>query len=615
MIIIGIILGLLLLLVLVLPYLLDLNRYREQYIPVVERVLNRKVEISHIRVMWFPNFGIRIEGAKIFDIPGMNQSSFIEVSSIELAVKWKPLLQRRVEVESLALHQPIITLIRTKDGSFNTATLGVQKQKSRGTSESDDSGQSLLAMLGVEQLTISEGTIQYEDRSREQAQTYQLKNFHMQTKSVRLGDTAKISAHGTLIPYQLPVVLEGSLGPLQENFDIPHIETMLKIGNSGVSAKGQAIGGMIDLDVTSSKISFDDLPLNVQLNTPVVVTKVFAHVQAPTTEEKKPTSSQKELTVSPFRFHVEMGKSIFMVSGQAVGRQVEIHGTSPAIHSSDLPVSLLLKNSVSVSDFDVKATINGLLVHVEALTGEVFGGHLTMNGMWDGRSAVPMVHSSGRFQEFRVEEVQKILEPAAVTLHGSGDINWNMKGTLPLHKLPLLTGRAELMVSNGQVKGFDLLQRIEEVLKLKGLLSTGQGVTSFSKFTGEVEFQEERFPIKAVLLEGHEKEFLMQGAGVVMRDQSIKVNGNLRLGKKVSEKIIQQMPVAKVALQEGDLVVPFAVKGSLSQPTVGLDFGSIQKRLQKQVGEAVEKILQGDSKDVQEILKKGKSLLKGLFGK
>lgn len=608
MLIIGIMLGLLGLLVLALPYLLDLNRYRDQYIPIVEQSLNRKVKISNVRMMWFPYLGIQLNDVIIYDDPNITQQPFVKVTSIELAVKWKPLFQRKVEVQSLSLHQPFISIINSKDLVLNVATLG--KPTSEGE-ESDTIDHSLLGVFGVEQLMISDGTIHYEDHSQKKTKRYQLEQFEMKTQSVKLGDTAEISVQATLTPHQLPLSVEASFGPLNQNLDIPQIEALLKIGNSHLEASGQALGGTLDLDVSSSNIALDDVPIDLQVTSPVFLTNLFAHLKVPIGNNSDELTSRRALVVNPFRVQVEMGSSILKVTGEAVGQKIKIHGTSPVIHSKDLPVSLPLDHPVSIDDVEVKAQLNGALTHVTELTGKVFNGQLSAQGTWDGKDAF---RSTGDLRGIKVEKIQEVLKPNSVRVDGTGAMHWNINGTWRPGKLPALFGHAQVAIINGQLYGLDLLQRIEQILKLKHPLSGRRGVTSFSKFQGEVEFLTDTIPVKSMRLAGHEREFVMQGAGLIKHDQSIAINGNLRLGDEFSKKIIQQMPVAKVALQAGRLVVPFTVNGMLSEPQVGLDLRSVQERLSKHVGKVVQDILRGDPKDVQDILKQGKNLLRGLFG-
>src|SRR2546428_9083770 len=46
----GLVLFLLVALIILLPFLVDLNRYQAQYRPIVEKALNRKIELKDIRL-------------------------------------------------------------------------------------------------------------------------------------------------------------------------------------------------------------------------------------------------------------------------------------------------------------------------------------------------------------------------------------------------------------------------------------------------------------------------------------------------------------------------------------------------------------------------------------
>ena len=615
MVIIGSLLVLLLLVLLALPYLLDLNKYRNQYMPIVERTLNRKVEVSHVHMMWFPHLGIQLEDARVFDDSAISPDPFVTVSSIEIAVRWKPLLSRRVEIQSLTLRQPTVTIIRTIEGSFNTATVGNQQESHERGLKENHPGQSLLAMFGVEQLTISEGTLRYEDRVQKQVQTSHIEDLEMKTEAVRLGAIAKFSLQGTLTPYNLPLSLEGRLGPLREDLDISQIDAQLTLGNSSVVANGQIVNGILDLDISSSKLSSDDFPTMVQMSTPIEVTQVFAHIKAPLPMANRSTTSSKKSIINPLNFQVTAGESIVSFSGQTVGTNLEIHGTAPTIYSKDLSPFLPLHNSVTLNNLRVTANITGPHVQIVRLTGEIFDGNLEAEGQWNGTHAVPTFQSTGRIQNVNTEKAQKIINAADVTLVGEGSIDWDFSGTLPLDGIPLLQGHTQLKIVNGRLMGFDLLEKIEHVLRLKNALGKDRGITTFSTMNGTVIFQNDRYKIKTVSLKGTNNEYFMQGSGLVRPNQLIAINGHLRLGSNVSRKIIQQLPIAKVALQDDEIEVPFVVSGVLVDPKIGLDFGSIQRRVQQQIGNTIEKVLQGDPKDVQEIIKQGKGFLKQLFGK
>ena len=619
MVAIGILIGLALIVVIALPFLLNLNQYRDQYLPVIENVLQRKVEIPQVQLTLVPRLGLQITDTKVYDDPAVSENSFITIEKIGVTVKWIPLLRGNIEIENVTLHHPVVTIIRTLEGSLNITTLG-------GKDVADDHENTLktpqgaplavLAMFGVQQLTITQGTLQYEDRVVEDPKTYRLEQLDVTTRSVKLGQVAQFQAQGLLMPFQLPVSFEGSAGPLQQTFDLAEIKTQLLMGTASLHGNGQASKGMLELKLTSKMIIPSDLPVDLQFNGPVRITDLVAHLQASLISSPNSKSTSSNMKINPFQFNLEMGNASLDITGSATKSYIEVHGTSPVIQSTDLPVTLRLKHPVAVKQFDVKAQIRDNLVEIASLKGTVFNGNLTMEGMWERtKAAHGAFQSNGTFQEFDVEELQKVLKPNNIQLTGKGVVDWNMKGSLRVDAPPRLVGWTNITVMNGELVGIDLLERIEHALKLEGLLSKNRGSTSFNKLEGKVDLQGDRFPIQQFVLEGQNQDFILHGSGMLKLDHTIALKGELRLAPHLSKQIVQKKPIAKIALRQGELVAPFMVDGTISNPRVRLDLGAVQQHIQKKVGEAVQDILKGNPKDVGEILKKGKSLLKQFFGK
>ena len=121
---IGVAIALLVVLVILLPFLIDLNQYQAQYRPIIEDALNRKIELKDIQLTIVPRIGVRIAGFAVLDDPSFNSSPFASLTSLEVGVKLRPLLSKRVEVEEITLRNPLITVIKSRDGILNTSTLG-----------------------------------------------------------------------------------------------------------------------------------------------------------------------------------------------------------------------------------------------------------------------------------------------------------------------------------------------------------------------------------------------------------------------------------------------------------------------------------------------------------
>jgi hypothetical protein len=110
-------------------------------------------------------------------------------------------------------------------------------------------------------------------------------------------------------------------------------------------------------------------------------------------------------------------------------------------------------------------------------------------------------------------------------------------------------------------------------------------------------------------------DFSLQGVGNIGFDRSLTLQGELAISPAISDRITQQFPLAKVVRQQGRLVLPFEVKGTVQDPALQLDTKSFGNQLQKNVERRLEKVLQGDEQELQQLLKEGEDLLKQLFGK
>lgn len=123
---IGLLIGLIVLVAVVftLPFLIDLNKYQDQYKPLIEEALNRKVLLQDIRLTIWPRIGASVSGFTVLDDPAFGTDPFASLGSLDVGVKLMPLLGGQVEVEEITLRDPVITVIKNKNGVLNVSTIG-----------------------------------------------------------------------------------------------------------------------------------------------------------------------------------------------------------------------------------------------------------------------------------------------------------------------------------------------------------------------------------------------------------------------------------------------------------------------------------------------------------
>lgn len=273
---IGVVVLFLVVLALSLPFLIDLNKYQDQYRPVIEEALNRKIALQDIRLTIWPRIGARVAGFAVMDDPAFSASPFTSLPSLDVGVKLMPLLSGKVEVEEITLVDPVITVIKNMRGVLNVSTLGrkgvaAPKVPSRAPIPSPEGPLNILALLAVDRVSVTGGKLTYRDLSAAKPTEYVLQNLEFRLDSVRLGQTPTLHLATLVHPFDMPVTLDGTFGPLKETTDLDAINLQLALGKTSFAITGSTVGRNAKINISSSVINTADLPMALPFKTPVEV--------------------------------------------------------------------------------------------------------------------------------------------------------------------------------------------------------------------------------------------------------------------------------------------------------------------------------------------------------
>jgi len=97
----GLILILIIAAILLLPFLIDLNKYQNYYQPMIEEALNRKIVLKTLRLSIIPRIGVRIAGFTVMDDPAFSTGPFASLESLDIGIQFKPLLSGRIEIDDV----------------------------------------------------------------------------------------------------------------------------------------------------------------------------------------------------------------------------------------------------------------------------------------------------------------------------------------------------------------------------------------------------------------------------------------------------------------------------------------------------------------------------------
>ncbi|MEJ2232240.1 MAG: AsmA-like C-terminal region-containing protein, partial [Nitrospirales bacterium] len=384
-------------------------------------------------------------------------------------------------------------------------------------------------------------------------------------------------AKGMVMPYRLPLEMNGRFGPLQANLDVPMIDVVGRLGKVEATARGKVMNGGLDLDVQIPAVSMDDLPMGLALAKPVALNRIQARLTAPLFPNER-LGVSSEVRIDPLSLDLKFGGSTIHLSGKGTPSRLHLAGESPSVFSEDFPLGFSVQRPFSVEQIRFETMIQGSRVDLLSLNAKAFRGSLDAHGKWDGTPSPPLLSLQGKFMHFAVEPMVQAVRSSQLSLTGTGELHWSVEGSLPPSEHPNLSGPVRLKIQNGKLIGFDLVKAIEDALQLSGHPEESTNATKFSLIDTKADLEETGLVIRQLTLDA--ADFSLQGAGNIGFDRSLKLHGNLAISPDIGDRIIRRFPMAKVVRQKGQLVLPFEVRGTVQKPLLQLDtksFGSSRR--------------------------------------
>ncbi len=120
--------GILLLVVLLitLPPLINVNRFRRQIARSVSASLGRPVRIDSVALTMLPVPGFTLQTFVVGEDPAFGSEPVLRADSVRLTLRWSSLWRRRVEFSRITLEDPSVNLVHLPDGRWNLESILLQ---------------------------------------------------------------------------------------------------------------------------------------------------------------------------------------------------------------------------------------------------------------------------------------------------------------------------------------------------------------------------------------------------------------------------------------------------------------------------------------------------------
>ncbi len=228
----------------------DPNSYKGQISAAVKESTGRNLAIAgDIDVMFYPVLGFKVAGLALGNPAGFAEKEFINANEVQAGVKIIPLLSKKIEVTTVRLVKPSITVVKNADGKTN---LELPKK------ESADKAATPNFDISVEAIEVSDAQVTYIDKATGKTTSITPLNLKMPGyapgRDIPVSLDMVINDPAPAKPIKLDVSATMNARPDKGEFTFRDVKSNIDLGGAKAEATAQ-----VTLNTKTKEISIADL--------------------------------------------------------------------------------------------------------------------------------------------------------------------------------------------------------------------------------------------------------------------------------------------------------------------------------------------------------------------
>lgn len=411
------------LILVILPFLIPVNKFRPTIEQKASEALGRKVQLGNLSLSILSG-SLGVDDLSISDDPKFNAGPFVTAKEVKVGVELVPLIfSQQVNVTEITVVSPQVTMLKDPSGKWNFSSIGggSTQNKPAGTTSS---GSSAAPSVSIKELSIQNGQITVGNTNSHKRSVYS--NVNLKASDVAMNNNFPVNLSMNL-PGGGTMKIDGKVGPVDTKDaaftpqDVKLTVSELNLASTGFLDPSLGLSGLVDMDANlASK------------------------------DGKMATKGQ-----------VKLSKAVLIQGGRPSG--------VPAVINFDTVYDL--ENS------------SGVLRPSSIVIGNAKSN---LSGTYRSAGDDTVVDMKVTGQGLPATDLEAFLPALAINLpEGSkltaGTMSANLHVTGPTNKL---VTDGNLGLFNGKLSGFDLGQKMSSVASLAGI-KTGKDL-DIEKFTSDV---------------------------------------------------------------------------------------------------------------------------------
>lgn len=631
-IVIGTIILVLIVALVVFAATFNVNQYRRTIQSELEKRLDRRVVLGNMHLGIFPP-RLQVQNLSITDDPNFNNAKpFVEAQELDVSVKLLPLLTKSLEISSLSLQRPSIELIKDAQGTWNFSSIAATQKPAPSQNKQQFSLGQLAVQDGQVAITDEQArkprvvydhiNLTLTDFAPDSPFSVEAsvhfpgqgaQEIRLQGKGgpVQQNDPTETPFHGSLDLKDVSLasfqkflqtpVLTNSDGVLTGHTNIASESGKLSAGGQmtveQLRVRGVEVGYPISADYEMSDDRASDLLRITKGAVKLGQTPLFATG----TVNMKTTPAELDMNLKANNVSIAEIARLAAAAGIALAPGTTVNGIVNAdLHARGPADKLVLNGTVAGRDIqasgkDIPQPVQIKAVNLALTPDEirsdnfpVISGGTTVNTQFSLRSytsKAPLVDATLKAPQAELPAILAMAKAYGVTgldkLNGAGTLALDMHAAGPLQSITsneiirALNGNLNLNFNNVRYSGVDVgheLASIGQFLNAAQSLQKDQGFTNILKMTGSV-------VVRNGIAQTNNLQALLDVANVGITgntnlvSQALNLDVTAVLAKSFSQQVggtgIGGYMNTALANNQGEIVIPATVTGTLQHPVFG----------------------------------------------
>jgi AsmA protein len=651
LIVFGIVVLLIAAAVLILPSIIDVQKYK----PVLESKLTeatgRSVTVGDdIQLSVFPWAGVSFNDLKVGNPAGFAADDFVAVRAFDVRVKLLPLLLsgfKDIQVQRFVLKAPRVNLIKNGNGKVNW-DFSRSGGKTPPRSTPDASGGPALPALSIGDFSITDAEVSYTDQAG--GTRHELTDINLEMRNVSIDQPIAVSFSAVFNHH--PISLEGVVGPVGSDLKTAAVPVDLKLkllqvvsgtlqGQVRSPAAAAAVEARLEISEFSARRLLEKLgrPFPVRTTDPNTFERIALRADISGGAESMKISegrlnlddSALALTLEvkdyrrpDLRFNIDLNRIDLdrylpppgetaekrEDSGSAGARKTDYGPLRRLVLDGRLKIGQLRVKKINAGDISIQVQARDGVIRVDPLQLKMYEGDVSGKSRMDVTGERPQTGVDLQLRNIRINPLLKdatgkdFLEGST-----SADVALTMAGEQAEAIKKSLNGSGNLLINDGAVKGIDLANMVRNVKAAFALEEKPKERprTDFAELSVPFTIREGVFETPSTSL----KSPLLRLEAIGKADL-VKEKLNFRIDPKVVATIKGQGDEQ----QRRGLLVPIVVSGSFDSPKFRPDLaGAAKQQLVQDLLKPESEENDGKKSGADQLKDSAQDLLKGILPK